>query len=320
MAKKEVKIKKSYIKWAALLAIIILAAVFLLPGQNTQEPAKPNLTQIEDKSKTAEFGDLVTINYELRLDNGKLVDTNDPDLAEEAGLKTYTKGPFKFILGQSNKLPAFDKAIAGLKLGEKETVVIEPTEPVLAIPINITENKPRKILYPRIKILKHKEYNETFPMEPAVENNIVSNPEKYPWPLQVRNVTEKYVVLQMRVNPGESYIIPGQEWKSQVMRTSDKVVEFVQNPKTGQIIQTPYGTAEVTNVTISDIQLKHNPEQGQVFTQRLTAGKQRGMTYDFEVLDIREEEFIIRRTNYLPQELLSLEVEITDIQKDVKEI
>ncbi|MBW3004500.1 FKBP-type peptidyl-prolyl cis-trans isomerase [Candidatus Woesearchaeota archaeon] len=317
---KQVKIKKSYVKWALIIAIVIVVAVFLLRLEKTAPEPETNITEIEDMSKVAEPGDLVTINYVMKLDNGKVVDTNDAELAEEAGLQTYVKGPFKFIVGQSNKLSSFDKAIEGLKLGEKKTIRIEPIEPVLAVTINVSDSRPRKILYSRVEILSWKDYNETFPNEPAVANNIVSNPEVYPWPLQIMNVTEKYVVTQIMVRPGESFFIPGQEWKSQVMRTSDKVIEFVQNPKIGLIFDTPYGTAEITNVTISDIQFTHTPEQGKIFKQRIGEGKKQGMTFDFEVLDVDDNEFVIRRTNYLAQELAHLEVELVDIQKDVKEL
>jgi hypothetical protein len=319
MAKK-VKIKKSYIKWALIIAIVVIVAVFLLRMEGIEPEPETNITEIEDMSKVAEPGDLVTINYVMRLDNGKLVDTNDPELAKEAGLQTYVKGPFKFIVGQSNKLKSFDKAIAGLKLGEKKTIIIEPIEPVLALNINMSDKRPRRILYPRIEMLTWKEYNESFPNEPAVANNIVSNPEAYPWPLQVMNATEKRVVAQIMVRPGESFYIPGQEWKSQVMRTSDRVIEFVQNPKIGLVFDTPYGTAEITNVTISSIYFTHTPEQGKIFQQRISEGSKQGMTFDFEVLDVDEDEFVIRRTNYLAQELANLEVELLDIQKDVKEL
>ena len=319
MAKK-VKIKKSYIKWALILVILIVAAVFLLQLEKTEPDTEANITEIEDKSDIAERGDLVTIDYVLKLDNGKVVDTNDVELAEESGLTTYVKGPFKFILGQSNKLASFDKAIEGLKLGEKKTIIIEPMEPVLIVKINVTDKRPRRILYSRVEILSWKEYNETFSLEPAVVNNIISNPEKYPWPLQVMNVTDKYVVTQIMVRPGESFFVPGQEWKSQVMRTSDKIVEFVQNPKIGLVFDTPYGTAEITNTTISNIFFTHTPEQGKEFKQRIGEGKKKGMTFDFEVLDVDDDEFVIRRTNYLAQELANLEVELIDIQKDVKEL
>jgi hypothetical protein len=323
MAKnKQVKIKKSHVKWAAVAVILILAAVILFPyaTNNTQEPVeKINITEIVDTSNLAERGDLLTINYVLRLDNGKIVDTNNADLAKEAGLTTYTKGPYKFILGQSNKLPTFDQAIEGLKVGEKQTIIIKPTEQVLTFKINITDKKPRRILYPRIKPYTFAEYESKF-KEPAIVNNIISNIEELPWPLQIINVTEKYVVTQAMVRAGDSFFVPGQEWKSQVLRLSDKVVEFVQDPKIGLVFDTPYGTAEMTNVTISNIFFTHTPVQGKELKQKITDGKQQGKTFDFEVLDVGEDSFVIRRTNYLAQELANIEVEVLEIVKDVKEI
>ena len=319
MAKK-VKIKKDYIKWALFVAILAIVVFFLLPiAKKENIDSKTNITEITDKSKIAEMGDLVTINYVLRLDNGEVVDTNNEELAKEAGLETYTKGPFKFILGQSNKLPTFDQAIEGLKLGEKKTIIIKPIESVLVLGINMTEKKPRRILYPRLKKFSLEEYENSF-KEPAIIDNIISNVEVAPWPFQILNATDKYILAQIMVRPGESFFIPGQEWKSQVMRTSDRVIEFVQNPKIGLVFDTPYGTAEITNVTISNIYFKHTPEEGKLLKQKLTSGKSQGRTFDFEVLDIREDEFIIRRTNHLAQELTNIEVEMLELEKNVKQL
>ena len=52
MAKK-VKIKKSYIKWALILVILIVAAVFLLQLEKTEPDTEANITEIEDKSDIA---------------------------------------------------------------------------------------------------------------------------------------------------------------------------------------------------------------------------------------------------------------------------
>jgi hypothetical protein len=318
MAKK-VKIKKEYVKWVAIIIIVIIAAVILWPIAKEKFMTDGNVTEVTDKSKIAELGDLVTVNYVLKLDNGKVVDTNNAELAEEAELKTYQKGPFKFILGQSNKIRTFDEAIKGLEVGENKTIVLRPIEPVLALTINMSDNRPRRILHPRVKPFKKEEYAKIF-QEPALPNNIVSNIDKYPWPFKILNVTDKYVVTQIEIRAGDSVTIPGLEWQSQALRMDDKVIEFVQNPKVGLIFDTPYGTAEITNVTMSKIYFKHTPEQGKSLKQRMASGKQQGVTYDFTVLDIREEEFIIRRTNYLPQELMSLQVEVLELQKGVKDI
>ncbi|MBW2994227.1 hypothetical protein KY315_02295, partial [Candidatus Woesearchaeota archaeon] len=185
--------------------------------------------------------------------------------------------------------------------------------------INITYKKPRRIMYPRIKSYTLAEYESKF-QEPAIVNNIISNVDEQPWPLQIINVTEKYVVTQAMVRSGDSFFVPGQEWKSQVLRLSDKIIEFVQDPKIGLVFDTPYGTAEMTNVTISNIFFTHTPVQGKALKQKVTTGKQQGKTFDFEVLDVSEKDFVIRRTNYLAQELANIEVEVLELVKDVKEI
>ena len=66
------------------------------------------------KESGVQFGDLISVNFKLYLENGTLVDTNNPELAAKNNLKDYVKGPYKFILGQSGKVKGFDDAIDGL--------------------------------------------------------------------------------------------------------------------------------------------------------------------------------------------------------------
>ena len=59
---------------------------------------------------------VVSLDYVLRLDDGEVIDQSDEG------------EPLEFIQGHRNIIPGLEKAIAGMKVGEKKEVVVEPEE------------------------------------------------------------------------------------------------------------------------------------------------------------------------------------------------
>ena len=72
-----------------------------MPGCNTEH----NTTQ-------AKNGNIVQVNYTGKLADGTVFDTS-------VGLK-----PLEFTLGAGQMIPGFEKAVLGMKIGEKKTVTI----------------------------------------------------------------------------------------------------------------------------------------------------------------------------------------------------
>ncbi|HXY74497.1 MAG TPA: peptidylprolyl isomerase [Dehalococcoidales bacterium] len=66
--------------------------------------------------KTAQTGDKVKVNYELRLPDGTVVDS------------TAGGSPFEFTIGNNQVIKGFEKAVIGMKVGEKKTVSIQPKD------------------------------------------------------------------------------------------------------------------------------------------------------------------------------------------------
>lgn len=296
------------------------------PAEKPEEPVQKPEEVIEVKTEGAQFGDLLKINYVLSLEDGTVVDTNNETLAKQYEIGTYIKGPYTFILGQSDKIygrqvkaKPFDDAIKGLEVGDKKTLSIQPTEKVIAFDIPINDKRQRRMPIPTVQRFPKETYENVFGKQPTV-GDIASNPDKYPWPYQVLNVTDRSVYAKINLKNGDEVVLPGTEWKSQALDVGTKVITFVQNPKIGQEITTPYGTATITNITLGQILMTHKPELGKIFEQKLTAGEETGMMFDFIVNEITEETFTIRRTNYLQQEHLKLYVEMLDIVEDVKKI
>jgi len=64
---------------------------------------------------TAQPGDLVTVNYTGKLQNGTVFDT------------TAGKQPFEFVLGQGQVIPGWDAGIQGMKVGGTRILIIPPS-------------------------------------------------------------------------------------------------------------------------------------------------------------------------------------------------
>lgn len=64
----------------------------------------------------AKAGDTVRIHYKGTLDDGTEFDSS-------AG-----REPLEFALGSGQVIPGFDKAVAGMKVGDSKTVTIEPAD------------------------------------------------------------------------------------------------------------------------------------------------------------------------------------------------
>lgn len=61
-------------------------------------------------------GTQVTLHFALRLTSGEVVDS------------TFAKEPAQFTIGDGNLLMGFEKALFGLKAGDRETFVIQPEQ------------------------------------------------------------------------------------------------------------------------------------------------------------------------------------------------
>jgi peptidylprolyl isomerase len=96
-------IRKKYVVWGAILLVLItVAAVWTLIVLN-----KPIL---------AETGNTVKVDYVLKLADGTMVDSSED------------RGPFEFTIGNNEVIPGFEKAVTGMKAGEKKTVSIQPAD------------------------------------------------------------------------------------------------------------------------------------------------------------------------------------------------
>ncbi|MDP2717373.1 MAG: peptidylprolyl isomerase [Candidatus Micrarchaeota archaeon] len=73
-------------------------------------------------------GDIVSVDY-LGTSEGKVFDTSIKAEAEKAGLPLRSSyEPLSFTVGAGQMIAGFDKAVAGMKVGEEKTVTLAPEQ------------------------------------------------------------------------------------------------------------------------------------------------------------------------------------------------
>ncbi len=84
----------------------------------------------EMSEEVVKNGDTVKVSYTGRFTDGEVFDTSDPKIAKENGIfNPYREySPLVFIVGAGQVIRGFEKAVLGMKVGEKKTVEIPPEE------------------------------------------------------------------------------------------------------------------------------------------------------------------------------------------------
>lgn len=71
---------------------------------------------MSDERQVVKGGKVVTIDYDLRLDSGEVVDT------------TQGREPLEYLQGGGEIIPALEEAIEGMAVGESKRIVLEPED------------------------------------------------------------------------------------------------------------------------------------------------------------------------------------------------
>jgi hypothetical protein len=296
-----------------IIAVIAVAAGIWYVQQPSDTPM---VAPTPTPEVGAQDGDLVSVNYVLRMANGTVVDTNDVALAQEYGLKNYVTGPFRFVIGQSGKVKGFDEKFVGMQPGDNKTTLITASEPVLEYRINLTRSITRNQQVPRFQPLSHKYFEKNL-NRTAKLNDVIVHPS-LPWPIKVVNVTEKYAVVEPLVEEGKSYQLPGLEWKSALLLKSKNDMMFRHNPAEGQIIHTEFGEATV-GLGVGRINVTYHVKPGDTVQYGVPLEEGTGsIPYTFEIKEVTPADFLISRINFPAQETLKLTATMLDWQQDVQ--
>lgn len=115
--KKDVNIVVSVVICLALVGVL----AFITINKKVNMTSNNNDATLNKGGEVAKVGDIVSMNYTGRLQNGKVFDSNvDP--------KFQHVEPFVFTLGAGQVIPGWDKGIVGMKVGEKKNLTIAPED------------------------------------------------------------------------------------------------------------------------------------------------------------------------------------------------
>ncbi|MBN1644943.1 FKBP-type peptidyl-prolyl cis-trans isomerase [Candidatus Woesearchaeota archaeon] len=274
---------------------------------------KPNLSEPTESIDASgiQLGDMVEMNFVLYGEDGRVIDTNNKELAQKAGLKTYSLGIYRFIVGQSSKVKGFDTAIIGLEKGDKKTLDIPASTNKIELESDLEQIELRTKTVPRKQTFALKSFEKVFGKPPII-GDVAVNRDMFPWPYKILAITNNSALGEIVIKEGEDAILPGTQWKSKALQVSDIAVQFIQNPKNGQIIETEFGTATI-EVIRSRMKTTHNPVMGKEFFYTLPSEQLLSPRYEFRITEITNETFTMNRINFPEQENLKLEVEILDV-------
>ncbi|MBW2969967.1 FKBP-type peptidyl-prolyl cis-trans isomerase [Candidatus Woesearchaeota archaeon] len=313
---KHKKTQKSFAIWIILAIIIIGALVFYFLKTPAQPSTDTNITDTTTPTG-AKFGDLVTINFILELENGTIVDANDEQLAKENNIKDYVKGPYTFILGQSGKVPGFDEALIGMSPGDHRETIIQPSEKEIILNVNKTKIIPRFITILKKQAFPAKSFQATFGKKPIL-NDIVFM-DRFAFKYKIINISNETIITEIYAKEKEEYTLPNTEWKSIVAKIEEEDILFYQKPKENQTLDTEFGPATI-NLSSSRIFINFEPELYKIFNRSISIGPGFSIPQQFRIEEIKDDYFVIKRYGVLADKKLKITADMIEITPDVKEV
>ncbi len=296
-----------------LVILIILGIVFVFAPKEKQKSRlvyEKNLTQTpkEIPPDAVHPGELITINFELSIpeEDGKIIDTNNGELARKSGLKTFTDGKLQMIVGKSGKVKGFDNALIGLKVGETKELIIPPSEPKTIYTIDKTREFARNQQVPKKQVFSKANFEKLFGKNHKV-NDIVTN-AKFPWKYQVINISKSNVGAQAIVDVNQEFVLPGLQWKSRVLNVDDYSFMVRHNPTAGQLMATGLGPAKI-NLTVGKIVINYDVVQGQLvnYSKEVMGIKS---THLFKVSKVEDKTLTLVRDDNPAEKTLQLKVTV----------
>jgi len=109
---------------SVIIFLAVIAFFVFITINNKDDMIKDENIGVEKNvavGTVVKIGDVVSVNYTGKLDNGTVFDSNvDPAFQHVQ--------PFEFTVGVGQVIPGWDKAFIGMKVGDKKTLVIPPED------------------------------------------------------------------------------------------------------------------------------------------------------------------------------------------------
>lgn len=250
-------------------ALLIVAAAFFVflfigsahPPAVISNPTPTPLTASPTPPPvlTAQFGDNVSVDYTLVVENGSVYDTSLESVARAANIyrSGVTYKPLEITIGAGQVIPGFESPIIGMKVGDRKNISIPPKDAYGEYNVSLVQVSARAYPVPRVEAVLVADFLDAFP-----GFNFSS----------------------------ESTISTGQ-WNATIVDHTNQTVTIRHDPVIGQTIQTPTWPESVIALNATSITLRRDPVEGKMYVVSDAAGTQRmakvtGMTDDVLMLDL----------------------------------
>jgi FKBP-type peptidyl-prolyl cis-trans isomerase 2 len=205
----------------------------------------------------AKAGDIVKVNYILKLENGSVIDTNIQSIAEESGIYNAQRKyePIQITVNSSQVIPGFDKALIGMREGQTKTITVQPAEAYGEWNIENVANISRTFEYNRTIStdispvpIPLDAFKEHFGVE-AKKGDIVKDAQSG-YDIKVLDTNEENATVVVAYHVGQVIQVPTTGFNATVISVGTNKVTFRQDPP--ETAEKQYGTVtyEVTPTKI----------------------------------------------------------------------
>jgi FKBP-type peptidyl-prolyl cis-trans isomerase 2 len=174
------------------------------------------------ESPVAEMGDTVLLDYVVTLEDGSVLDTTLPEVAENASIlkvpyfnREREFRPTQLVLGFTPVIPGLLEALLGMREGEEKRVEIPPEKGYGSWKPDRLKAFSRKLVLPEIETFGAEDFYQRTGKLPKI-GEVYTDP-KIPWNLTVVDFDEDTVTVRHLPQVGRSYPIPDTSWNATVM-------------------------------------------------------------------------------------------------------
>lgn len=309
------KEKKKSRKWVfAVVIIVAFAAGFVIMNPNYDitgmiTKAIPTDMPTIGNAESVEEGDTVSVRYAGRLEDGTLFDTNIEEVAIQEGMEKAAYPTLDFVAGAGQMIAGFDKAVIGMKEGEKKTITIQPEDgygmpdPTLIQDIERVQELDR---------LEDVNLISEIPADTFLYNfGVIEVGEEFEMPdtdimYKVNEITETSVFVELVIEEGEMYTFPGNQWKSTIMEIGEELVTLRHEPTEGYSFEMALGDTLIQEVTEDKIIVKLDSEVGLKIPTFMGVAT---------VIEMTEETITVDFNNELAGKVLVFDIEMVKVVK-----
>ncbi len=209
------------------------------------------------ESPSVAIGDTVSLNYIVKID-GLVFDTSYESVASDAkipkieGFKPKASyEPLNFTSGKGLMIPALEKALIGMRVGEEKEILIPPEEaygnwsPLHVLPA------PKFYELARIGEIPLEEFRQGIGSEPKVDNIVKL---RY-WSGRILNVSnESVTILHEPVNGSYVETSMGQA----AISVNNTHIRIEAMPVINSTVQTQFGTGRIVGINETSILVDYN--------------------------------------------------------------